>query len=338
MRRHAFTLVELLVVIAIIGILIALLLPAVQAAREAARRMQCANNLKQIGLALHNYVDSHKSFPPQAVWGYPGSPPQGPYHHTWVTMILPYLEQSALYKEANLLRPAWGQSFVSKTVSTLRCPSDNGFTEPADTYGLAITNYAGCEGWDWWSAGVFSASHPVVAKYPQMQGYEFAGVFDVKGTTPFSTQLRDITDGTSNTIMVAEVHSLGFMGGAVLTSGTGVPRNRKDTGKGDGAHTRAAFVAMPAGGFGTSSFLNRPDGSGVPTYDTPWKTNPHMRPPLYLTYAGPNSNQHPPSSLHPGIVNALLADGSIRSVSETIDYVTWLKVNGIADGFPNPEY
>jgi prepilin-type N-terminal cleavage/methylation domain-containing protein len=103
--RRGFTLVELLVVIAIIGILIALLLPAVQAAREAARRSQCLNNIRQIGLALHNYHDTTKSFPTVAVMGGdPGTPnAQGgrdytqPYHHTWLVMILPFMEQGPLY-------------------------------------------------------------------------------------------------------------------------------------------------------------------------------------------------------------------------------------------------
>src|ERR1700742_2751854 len=98
---RAFTLVELLVVIAIIGILVAMLLPAVQAARESARRSQCLDNMKQIGLALHNYHDVNNSFPTMSLWGngYPqtGTTAQGPWHYTWLFSILPYMEQQAIY-------------------------------------------------------------------------------------------------------------------------------------------------------------------------------------------------------------------------------------------------
>jgi prepilin-type N-terminal cleavage/methylation domain-containing protein len=127
--RVGFTLVELLVVIAIIGILIALLLPAVQAAREAARRTQCNNNLKQIGLALHNYHDSHKTFPPDAVWGaFVAAAPtaqQNPYHTTWLLAILPYLEQQPLYDTVDFELPMYGQPVTSTQLGALQCPSDD---------------------------------------------------------------------------------------------------------------------------------------------------------------------------------------------------------------------
>ena len=120
-RRHAFTLVELLVVIAIIGILVGLLLPAVQAAREAARRMQCANNLKQMGLALHEYHDSHRTFPSGFIF---------PNRVFWTGMILPYVEQGPLYQTLDFRLPFNDGNLpngaaCAKYLPIFRCPSSN---------------------------------------------------------------------------------------------------------------------------------------------------------------------------------------------------------------------
>src|SRR5436190_13039206 len=151
--RRAFTLVELLVVIAIIGVLVALLLPAVQAAREAARRSSCGNNVKQLGLALHNYHDTNRKFP---MAGYLTAPPVTtssslPFHHTWLTSLLPFMEQQALYDNTNMMLPAWGQPIVSREIPTLRCPSDGGYNgSVSDHQNIGITNYAGSEGYHWW--------------------------------------------------------------------------------------------------------------------------------------------------------------------------------------------
>ncbi|MFW6170885.1 MAG: DUF1559 domain-containing protein, partial [Planctomycetota bacterium] len=132
--EHAFTLVELLVVIAIIGILVALLLPAVQAAREAARRTQCINHLKQIGLALHNHHDTHKRFPPggcsdQTPFGTDQSE-SGAWGHSWVVALLPFMEQSAMYDMMDGLsgNTGWFKSVVydgvdEQSISTIFCPS-----------------------------------------------------------------------------------------------------------------------------------------------------------------------------------------------------------------------
>ena len=137
-RNRGFTLVELLVVIAIIGILIALLLPAVQAAREAARRTQCKNNLKQIGLALHNYADSFKVFPPSStsgigngVWNYPGAGPSDAtiHLHSFASLLLPYLEQENISEAVNYnvsaLDPV-NRNIASQILPFYRCPSYSG--------------------------------------------------------------------------------------------------------------------------------------------------------------------------------------------------------------------
>src|SRR5438045_1660058 len=144
-RRLGFTLIELLVVIAIIGVLIALLLPAVQQAREAARRSQCKNNLKQIGLAIHGYHDTFNLFPPSAIFGWyaPGTPVTGavPRNFSWIVMLLPYLEQGPLYNMINFSIPFYdtslktqidsnGAPLTAKKLSVLMCPSDNQFQGP----------------------------------------------------------------------------------------------------------------------------------------------------------------------------------------------------------------
>ena len=172
--RTGFTLVELLVVIAIIGILIALLLPAVQAAREAARRSQCTNNLKQIGLALQNYHDTFKTFPPVSIFGQAGPYPQRAYHHTWCTAILPFMEQQPLYDSVDLRLPAWGaskQAIVGTVVPAFLCPSDLELgMDPSQTHGIAITNYVASEGYHWWPGAA-------VPNYSFAPNVDYQGVF-----------------------------------------------------------------------------------------------------------------------------------------------------------------
>ena len=199
--RAAFTLIELLVVIAIIGILIALLLPAVQMAREAARRMQCSNKLKQIALALHNYESAYKSFPPGTLdYGVPQSQEWG-----WAVFLLPFLEQEALQSQlapnqrrfVELLNDPAARQLCQRPLAVFRCPSDRtaqllvGTDQPRDLDGVApvgpnffgaTSNYIGVTGF--WAIGVDPAN----------------GVLGANSEVKF----HDIVDGTSNTFAVGE--------------------------------------------------------------------------------------------------------------------------------------
>ncbi|HEX7377286.1 MAG TPA: DUF1559 domain-containing protein [Pirellulales bacterium] len=228
-RPRGFTLVELLVVIAIIGILIALLLPAVQAAREAARRNQCNNNLKQIGLGLQTYADINKFFPYDALWGtYSGTQytaptaTQGPYHYPWSVSILPQIEQVPLYNAINKRTYIWNQSqqyaganpsnqvivppayfgyVQAQQVPPYRCPSDNNFTGPMDLpLNVMWINYAG-------STGV--GFYPSTAKPGNSGDAVTMAPFATRGFFAFNepSGFASIRDGTSNTIAVAEVTS-----------------------------------------------------------------------------------------------------------------------------------
>ena len=152
--RRGFTLIELLVVIAIIAILVALLLPAVQQAREAARRAQCKSNLKQVGIGLHNYHETHGMFPLEAIWTRAST--NGPAsNYTWITMILPHLDQAGLYNEIDFDQPIFGQNTAApenkpirgSRIPALICPSS--WDVSASSHGFSITCYAGAEGWDW---------------------------------------------------------------------------------------------------------------------------------------------------------------------------------------------
>lgn len=202
-NRPGFTLVELLVVIAIIGVLVGLLLPAVQTAREAARRLQCANNMKQIGLAMHNYHDAQRWLPETLYWGVDPIFTSG-----WMVMILPHLEQSSLYEGFDL-RLAYShpdhQPLVRTAVPTYHCPSTPG--GPQLIFGL----YDGRPGWilddslaampaDY--AGNRGMWHPILRpEITSAARSSWKGVFDNRNGP---VRLRDITDGLSQTVMFHE--------------------------------------------------------------------------------------------------------------------------------------
>ena len=214
-RWSGFTLIELLVVIAIIAILIALLLPAVQQAREAARRTQCKNNLKQIGIALHNYHDTHSCLPPMKIWANGTDCPGGTgWDNTggfsWRVMILPYVEQSAMYNQIDFATihsnfvctgaAAVLTNISNKAISGYLCPSDDTpaiiGSHAGSNYGASVSSSAQCK----ISFGTTSGTAPTTITYERL-----AAVFQMDGVKAYKVRLDDIKDGTSNTIAVAEI-------------------------------------------------------------------------------------------------------------------------------------
>jgi prepilin-type N-terminal cleavage/methylation domain-containing protein/prepilin-type processing-associated H-X9-DG protein len=192
--RTAFTLIELLIVLAIIAIIVGLLLPGVQRARETANRIGCENNLKQIGLALHNYHDDYQAFPPgyRALAPYSDGATDTEPGWGWGSFILPYLEQGNLYGELNLSNPVQKSSPINTLVTIYLCPSD---ITPGSAF--TITDFFGN-----------SICSAVPASYAACCGNDASETTDEAGNGIFyrnsHTRIGDITDGTSNTILIGE--------------------------------------------------------------------------------------------------------------------------------------
>jgi prepilin-type N-terminal cleavage/methylation domain-containing protein/prepilin-type processing-associated H-X9-DG protein len=357
-RRRAFTLVELLVVIAIIAVLVGLLLPAVQSSRESARVNACANNMKQVALALLQTTEreSPSRFPARSAWGVEtGSPRYPASHHSWIAQILPALEQLPLYDRINFQAPAWNQSYLGVTLPVLRCASDPEFLNSADSRGLAITNYVGCEGYDWWSARLVpNPNDPAPPPYAAMLKMQMAGVFgQVLGTTatgvgatiPISTPLAAITDGLSNTLLVGEVTSVGFFG-TQGQNGSGVP------GTAGRAFARTALIdlnfgGVAKGGGGQGAMNNAPwrqaNGRATPgwiyVYPAAGTTGPvGLGGPVFMTYGGINGQTWGVNSMHLGFVNVAMCDGSVRKAFETMDWRTWNMVCSMKDREVIPQW
>jgi prepilin-type N-terminal cleavage/methylation domain-containing protein/prepilin-type processing-associated H-X9-DG protein len=305
-----FTLVELLVVIAIIGLLIALLLPAVQAAREAARRMSCSNHLKQIGLALHNYHDTYKRFPPTVTL------PAGvvPFDSWSVhARLLSFLEQQSLEDIIDWKLHYKSQPAVTKMrVATYLCPSE---INDKERPGGSLTHYP-------LNYGVNLGTWFV---YDPNTGQGGNGLVHPNSTTSFA----DIIDGTSNTLAFAEVKAWNPYrrdGGNPNAPSAPIPSTPADVislggdFKANSGHTEWVDGRAHQTGF-TGTFVPNTQvafSSDGTVRDIDFNSYREGKTATHLTYAVVTSR-----SYHPGGVNVILADGSARFVSETVELDTW---------------
>jgi len=325
-RCGGFTLVELLVVIAIIGVLVALLLPAVQAAREAARRSSCSNNLKQIGLGLHNYHDTILSFPP----GWIDHPTTNAEQWGWSALMLPYIEQGPLYDKLGVSRGSLqermtvdGANVYPATRTPLKvfiCPSDSGHNA-----GLSHNDRSFNGGLGYAAAGFTGAANTTagVSNYMGVAGHRDYGTNANTGiantgilfgscmgtpaqcTTGVQAAIRmaDILDGTSNTFAVGERETKNCRSGTWL----GI-RNS------NGSGTRGVHVVSGH----AHPRLNQP--VPPPTSNIAWDVD--------AIGCGEGF-----SSLHPGGAHFLAADGSVKFVAQTINHL-WANPSGNANGNP----
>ncbi len=295
-RQRGFTLIELLVVIAIIAVLISLLLPAVQQAREAARRSQCKNNLKQIGLGLHNYSESFGSFPPGMVEVF-SSGDQGNWG--WAAMILPQMDQSALYNQINVAGYSLGDALLDATkIAAMRngfpvfkCPSDTGpditdrdinpkgMTSAAQNVYLCRANYAGNAGsWRMYKTKADAAA----------AGRDIGcvnGIFWANSKCSF----KDVTDGSSNTILVGErCYSQAQFGPDSVGTST----------QPHGAHIFGGATSV------SNTYYGMADVTGVGE--------------SFINGAAYPRNSF--NSLHVGGAHFVMVDGAVRFISDNIDH------------------
>lgn len=327
-RRSGFTLIELLVVIAIIGVLIALLLPAVQAAREAARRTQCVNNLKQLGLGLFNYESTLGAFPPALVMTGTGN--RTSWFGGWSVhgRILPYLEQGAMYDAINFGTPysdPQNTTITAQSISVFLCPSEINREVSTHSFGLAgVTNY-GMNMGDWYIFGGFSAESN-------------RGAFAVNR----SRRISEFRDGMSQTMLSAEVKTYqayyrdcGGLANVSNSNGnyppnadpfTLVPEYGGSCGNlHSSGHTEWADGHVHQTGFNTAWTPNKKIMSSNGQHDL--DINGQREAQGGPTFAAVNSR-----SYHPGGVNILLGDGSVKFIKDSIDGLTWRALSTLQGG------
>ncbi len=335
-KRRAFTLIELLVVIAIIAILIALLLPAVQQAREAARRTQCRNNMKQIGLALHNYHDAHRIFPPGVTWWGAYGPAAGQVNATqdiyggqghdivdrislnWVGHMLPYFDQVPLYNRINInesINHLSNHPAIATELELMKCPSDGYARTPLFKADLDHPASAGTT--PTWARGTYggnmgkqlSTGGQVRRQWLRLPPKQ-RGVFGHLT----SARINDISDGTSLTIAVYEIRA-----GVTATDARGT----------------WAMGRIGASLVGACDFVGdcRGINDAVPPNTTTngedideCTSDNTVGMPCHTA----NDNQATARSLHTGGVNALRADGSVGFIKNVIDVGILRNINSVA--------
>lgn len=312
-KRRGFTLIELLVVIAIIAILISLLLPAVQSAREAARRTQCRNNMKQLALALHNYADAYTTLPPSRLepdvavadeFGAPMAHAGESTYMSWTAMALPFLEQANLSHMINF-EVAWSDAdnrdAISTPLSVFKCPSSptNNAVDPYWCPGAAGGDYG-------------SLNEVKKRVYTDVFGVDApdskarAGALS-KGV---GNRFADIKDGTSNTIMLCEA-----AGQPAVYTRAGLMNAARFSAYTDDKIIDESVSTLSFDGYAPA------DGTGWADPDGGFSINGATEDGLnkYGPYFVNRINVSEPFSFHTGSVTLALADGSVRSVSESVD-------------------
>jgi prepilin-type N-terminal cleavage/methylation domain-containing protein/prepilin-type processing-associated H-X9-DG protein len=323
-HRRGFTLIELLVVIAIIAVLIALLLPAVQSAREAARRAQCINNLKQVGIAMHNYHSAMSTLPPGGLAVVDG---------TWQLFILPFMEQGTLYNAYNMSgtyelpdgTKNTDQEFryggvaqvtvTSSRISSLTCPSDStntqGYASALPGYNVSFHNYVANFGSFGYYQQLTTSPNGTFFSNPYPPGNWTGAPFSDSEPSFYPTMLKtytfaSITDGLSNTLMNSEcIQGHSYNGGYDLRG-----------------FTWWGEAATFSGWLGPNSQL--PDVEESTGYcPAIYPAMAPLNPPCTAPYTATMGTVYAARSRHPGGVNALNCDGSVRFVKNSISLYTW---------------
>lgn len=358
-ERGGFTLIELLVVIAIIAVLIALLLPAVQAAREAARRAQCVNNLKQLGLAMHNYISTNTTVPPTMVM-YSATPvgSDAGQHQSTHARLLPYLEQNQIFNAINFsVSERWGgpggdlvSTFNGSTadcdlwgvmnatatanqITSFLCPSDTGipnltyfkFAPNGPAQYVGFHNYPYNAGLNPFSGGANSGAVNGICYFPTFNSSNALSAYSVRAEAPIS--IATFTDGTSNTVIASE-----------WLKGNGLPPPTAD----GLPNTYTSTVAVDAyAGQVNNDFLQSKACDASTQQNWTWKgdwwisgqsvTYSHTQTPNKKSCYYPNIGQPvssavnaiAASSRHPGGVNTAAADGSVKFIKNTVSPQAW---------------